>query len=106
MAALRCGDFCLVSPERIFFFNKRVMVYWKSSTKTQKHASPFAPVKKVQTAEDGSTDVTYTMTTLEIVVLVITFVAFIGQFINIGYAIADHGRIKKITTVLQSRGLV
>jgi hypothetical protein len=82
------------------------MVYFKTSTSARKHATPFSPEKKVQTAEDGSTDVTYEMTTLEIIVLVITFLAFVGQAVNIGYAIADHGRLRKITKVLEGRGLV
>jgi hypothetical protein len=81
------------------------MVYFKTSTSARKHATPFSPERNVQVSEDGSSDITYEMTTLEIVVLVITFVAFVGQFINIAYAIADHGRIKKITKVLEGRGL-
>lgn len=79
------------------------MVYWKSSTTKTKHGSPFAPASAAQpsgstlrsTPPQEESEVTYEMTALEITVLVITFLAFVGQFVNLYFAIVDHQKISK-----------
>ncbi len=77
------------------------MVYWKSSTSTTKHASPFAPasaaiVSGVKQEQQEEEQAVYRMTALEVTVLVITFLAFIGQFVNLYFAIVDHQKIQKL----------
>jgi hypothetical protein len=83
----------------------KLMVFWKASTSSTKHTSPYALASAAklstrrQEEREEEEDVVYEMTALEIVVLVITFLAFIGQFVNLGYAIVDHQKIKKLTAV-------
>jgi hypothetical protein len=75
------------------------MVYWKPSTSSTQHGSPFAPISAASTRRQEQAeeeDVMYKMTALEITVLIITFLAFIGQFVNLYFAIVDHMKIQQL----------
>lgn len=52
-----------------------------------------ASVTGSTTPEDESL---YELTTLEIVMLVLTVLAFIGQFMNLSFGIVDHYTLKKL----------
>ena len=82
------------------------MTYWKASTASITRASPFQPVHAISTTASDDTQTggneLSRLTTLEIVVLVITFLAFIGQFINLAYALVDHGSIKRLTAEVRA----
>lgn len=66
------------------------MPIWKGSTGAP---TPFAASGSLdeETKQEG-----YKLTVLEVVVLVVTFLSFVGQFINLGYALADHGNMKAL----------
>lgn len=74
------------------------MVFWKSSTSEVTHTTPFKPTSMTSTTTTANAEesTVYRLTALEIVVLVITFLAFVGQFINLGYALADHGNLQRL----------
>lgn len=71
------------------------MVFFKIRTKKQ-------PVKSVNnsttaTEEDSLAE----LTTLEIVLMVITIVAFVAQIVNLSVGLADHVTLKQVARKLQ-----
>lgn len=79
------------------------MVYWKPSTSSVQHGSPFArtsaavaavSTRRRERAEEE--DPRYKMTALEITVLIITFLTFIAQFVNLYFAIKDHMNMQEL----------
>lgn len=68
------------------------MPYWKGGTGA---STPFASEAAINDA-DMSKQV-FKLSALEAVVLVVTFLSFVGQFINLAYALVDHSNMKALT---------
>jgi hypothetical protein len=75
------------------------MTYWKASTTTKTRGTPFQ-LQATDTNEAKGELVR--LSTLEIVVLVITFLGFIGQFLNLAYAFIDHSNLKRLTAEVRA----
>lgn len=71
------------------------MPYWKENTGAQTPFAPHASLDEKQVTR---------LTALEVVVLVITFLAFVGQFINLAYALVDHNSIRALTREVKALG--
>ncbi len=71
------------------------MTFWKVS---RPRAAKLSATTDTSTTEDESL---YELTTLEIVMLVLTVLAFIGQFMNLSFGIVDHFTLKKVAARVQ-----
>ena len=74
------------------------MTFWKVSRPRAIKLSSTANATDTTTTEDESL---YELTTLEIVMLVLTVLAFIGQFVNLSFGIVDHFTLKKVAARVQ-----
>jgi hypothetical protein len=71
------------------------MPYWKGGTGA---STPFASEAAVSDADKQI----FKLSALEVVVLVVTFLSFVGQFINLAYALVDHSNIKSLTVEVRA----
>ncbi len=70
------------------------MPYWKGGTGA---STPFASKAAIASNDPNLNTQEYNLTALEVVVLVVTFLSFVGQFINLAYALVDHSNMKSLT---------
>ncbi len=70
------------------------MPYWKGGTGA---STPFASEAAVTSGDADMNKQMFKLSALEVVVLVVTFLSFVGQFINLAYALVDHSNMKALT---------